>query len=88
MITEVYERSSVPDDIACWAEMTSRQNAAGLSTFNSHVQTYAEMAIEAILKKKKIKKDICREFDYVERKSFVFPAEIAKQLKSETKAKA
>jgi DNA-binding LacI/PurR family transcriptional regulator len=59
-----------------------------LSTFNSHVQTYAEMAIEAILKKKKIKNDICREFDYVERKSFVFPAEIAKQLKSETKAKA
>ncbi|MGI6353762.1 MAG: substrate-binding domain-containing protein [Lentisphaeria bacterium] len=92
LITEVYERGlSVPDDIAVlgWGnDEPSECCRVPLSTFNSHVQTYAEMAIEAILKKKKIKKDICREFDYVERKSFVFPAEIAKQLKSETKAKA
>ncbi|MFA6724466.1 MAG: substrate-binding domain-containing protein, partial [Lentisphaeria bacterium] len=77
LITELCERGfAVPEDIAVlgWGnDEPSECCRVPLSTFNSHIQNYAEMAIQAILKQKKISGDICRDFDYVERKSFVFP---------------
>lgn len=76
VIAELCDRGfAVPEDIAvlgCGNDEPSASCRVPLSTFNCHVEKYTEMALNAILNNSKLPEDICENFDYIERKSFVF----------------
>lgn len=78
VIAELCDRGfSVPEDIAvlgCGNDEPSSCCRVPLSTFSCHIEEYTEKAVDAILSGEKLPPDICQNFDYVERESFVFPA--------------
>ena len=76
MISEFCDNGlKVPDDIAVlgWGnDEPSSCCRVPLSTFRCFINEYTDHALEAILHKKAISAEICRPYEYIQRKSFIF----------------
>lgn len=77
VIAELCDRGiSVPDDIAVlgWGnDEPSSCCRVPLSTYKCFIDEFTGKALDAILRNVSILHEICRQYEYVERKSFVFP---------------
>ena len=65
----------VPEDIAVlgWGDdEPSSCCRVPLSTFRCFIEEYADLALDAILHQKTIPEEICRPYQYIQRKSFIF----------------
>ena len=65
----------VPEDIAVlgWGDdEPSSCCRVPLSTFRCFIEEYADLALDAILHQKPIPEEICRPYQYIQRKSFIF----------------
>ena len=65
----------VPEDIAVlgWGnDEPSSCSRVPLSTFRCFIEEYTDRALDAILHKKSIPAEICRPYEYIQRKSFIF----------------
>lgn len=77
VIAELCDRGfSVPNDIAVlgWGnDEPSSCCRVPLSTYKCFIDEFTGKALDAILHKVTIPDEICRQYEYIERKSFVFP---------------
>ena len=80
VIAELCDRGfSVPEDIAvlgCGNDEPSSCCRVPLSTFNCYIEEYTDIAVNAILNGDRLPPDICRNFGYIERESFIFPKQV------------
>ena len=76
MISEFCDSGlKIPDDIAVlgWGnDEPSSCCRVPLSTFRCFIEEYTDYALDAILHKKEIPAEICRPYEYIQRKSFIF----------------
>lgn len=77
VIAELCDRGfSVPDDIAVlgWGnDEPSSCCRVPLSTYKCFIDEFTGKALDAILYNVSIPHEICRQYEYIERKSFIFP---------------
>ena len=80
VIAELCDRGfSVPDDIAVlgWGnDEPSSCCRVPLSTYKCFFDEFTGKALDAILHNVSIPDEICRQYEYIERKSFVFPEKV------------
>ena len=76
MISEFCDSGlKIPDDIAVlgWGnDEPSSCSRVPLSTFRCFIEEYTDYALDAILHQKVIPAEICRPYEYIQRKSFIF----------------